>query len=141
MTVEWLDHTADIGFRIQHATLAGAFAEAGHALFSLMVDVSSVRPMVVHHVDLSAETVELLLVEWLSELLARKDIDGLVFSRFQVDVRGEEATRFRCTGRAWGEPIDRTVHELRTEVKGISYLGLTVRPCKKGWRLQTVVDV
>ena len=141
MTVEWLDHPADAGFRIQHATLAGAFAEAAHALFSLMIDLSSVRPQVVHHVDLSAETVEELLVVWLTELLSQKDIDGLVFSQFQVDVWGEEATRFRCVGRAWGEPIDRAVHSVRTEVKGISYLGLSARPCKKGWRLQLIVDV
>lgn len=141
MTIEWLDHPADAGFRIQQATLAGAFAEAGHALFSLMVDVSSVRPQVVHHVDLSAETVEELLVVWLTELLARKDIDGLVFSLFQVAVWGEAATRFRCAGRVWGEPIDRAVHAVRTEVKGISYLGLHVHPCGNGWQLQLIVDV
>ena len=141
MTIDWLDHPADAGFRVKHATLAGAFAEAGRALFALMVELPSVQPLLVRNVDLQAQTLEQLLVLWLSELLARKDIDGLVFSRFHVGVWTNSSCGFRCRGRIAGEPIDPAVHAPRTEVKGISYLGLEIEPCEPGWQLQVIVDV
>ena len=45
------------------------------------------------------------------------------------------------TARAWGEPLDRTRHDLQHEVKAITYHGLRVEPAPDGWLAEVIVDI
>jgi len=139
--IEWLDHTADAGFRVCGDSMADVFEQAARGLFSVMVDVEHVRETTSYRTDLIAPSLEELLVAWLSDLLAQKDLTGLVFSRFRAAVTRETAGASRMVGEAWGEPLDRRRHRAKGEVKGISYLGLRVEPQGEGWIAQVVVDV
>ncbi len=40
-----IDHTADIGVRVRAHSMASLFEHAGVALFDVMVDISSVQPV------------------------------------------------------------------------------------------------
>jgi len=139
--IRWLDHTADCGFRVTGPSLEDAFCEAGRALFSLMFAIETIRGSTAYSVALSAPSLEALLVEWLSELLAQKDLSRLVFSRFEVKISGNAIHGFSAVGRAFGEKLDRDRHQPRTEVKGISYLGLDVTCADGACVAQVVVDV
>lgn len=140
MGFEYLDHTADMGLRARGGTVAEAFCEAAAGMFAVMVRTEHVRPRSVFEVDLAAETLELLLVGWLATLLSRKDVTGDVFSRFDVVIETTEIG-WRLRGFAEGEPLDPARHEPGTEVKGISYLGLTVLEQDDEWVVQCVLDV
>ena len=83
---------------------------------------------------------DLLLVEWLSELLAQKDLAGLYYSRFRVAI-AEERSGFHLDGRAWGEPLDPLRHRVKLEVKGVTYSGLHVVQEGERWIAQCVVDI
>ncbi len=139
--IEWLDHTADMGFRASGDTIEGAFCEAARALFSLMFALEEIRPRTEHRIAVSATSLSELLVEWLSELLVQKELSGLVFNRFEVAIAGKELSGFSAIGRAFGETLDRDRHRPGTEVKGISYLGLDVSQRDEMWVVQAVVDV
>ncbi len=140
MTIEILEHTADVGLRATGTTIEKAFCEAARGLFSLMIDVDAVKPRAEYAVHLKAASDAELLVDWLSELLAQKELSGLVFSSFEVQIDGDEGQR-RLDGIARGEPLDRTAHRPELEVKGISFLGLDVRPTEDGWIARCVFDV
>lgn len=138
--VEYLDHTADAGIRARGPTVESVFGRAASGLFSLMVDVEKIEPTTQHDVSCRAETLADLLVEWMSDLLAQKDLTGLVFGRFEVWIE-READVWRLRGTAWGEILDASRHAPRTEVKGISYLGLRVEQEGDDWVAQCVLDV
>jgi SHS2 domain-containing protein len=138
--LEYLDHTADIGMRARGHTPESVFRTAASGLFSLMVDVERVEPTTQHKVSCRAETLADLFVEWMSDLLAQKDVTGLVFGRFEVGIE-REAGAWRLHGTAWGETLDALRHTPRTEVKGISYLGLRVEQEGDGWVAECVLDV
>ena len=141
VAVEWVDHMADVGFRVRGDSREAIFESAAHALFSIMLDVATVRVRTRHSVQVSANRLEELLVEWLSELLAQKDLNGQVFSHFQVNIDERDGS-YRLIGDAWGELLDRDRHQPKTEVKGVSYLGLRVGMEQSGlWIAQVVVDV
>ena len=140
-SIEWLDHTADVGFRATGESIEDAFIEAAKALFSLMFELEDIRPVTERCVEVSARSRSELLVEWLSELLAQKELSGLVFSQFEVAIAGNEVNGFSAVGRAFGERLDRERHRIATEVKGISYLGLDVFQRGEIWVVQVVVDV
>jgi len=138
--VEYLDHTADVGLRARGTTLGEAIEAAARGLFALMVDLEDVRSACAYGVSVSAATPEELLVECLADLLAQKDVSGLVFSTFEVGVERAEGT-YRLSGVARGEAIDRDRHRVGLEVKGISYLGLSAIEGRDGWVLECVLDV
>jgi SHS2 domain-containing protein len=134
---ETFEHTADLGLRIRAADLDTLFAEAGQALFALIVDdLASIEPRTRIDVQLPADERELLLFDWLRELLYRFDADHLLFSRFEVHV-GEGG----LSGSAWGEPLDRARHVLGHEVKAITYHGLQVEKTALGWEAEVIVDI
>jgi SHS2 domain-containing protein len=60
----------------------------------------------------------------------------MLFSRFEVHV-GTDG----LTGKAWGEPLDRTRHEPAHEVKAITYHGLKVEQMADGWLAEVIVDI
>ena len=139
--IEWLEHTADVGFRVRGTSVEQAFAEAARALFSLMVDLDTVKPESGTRIAAKAGTLPELLVEWLSELLAQQELTGTVFSQFDVAIEGDYASGFHAQGHALGEAFNRSRHRPGTEVKGISYLGLSVTQHDGDWVAQVVVDV
>lgn len=135
----YLDHTADLAVRAWAGTPGGVFAQAALALSGAMVNVDRVRALRSRRFSLHASSLDLLLVEWLSALVAEKDTSGLVFSRFDVEIAGGGDPSLRA--EAWGEPLDPVRHEARTEVKGISLLGLRVRAEGEGWSAEYVADI
>lgn len=139
--IEWLDHTADMGFRATGESLEAAFCEAARALFSLMFAIEHIDSSTAFPITVSAPSLEDLLVEWLSELLVQKDLTRLVFSRFELAISGSGGSGFSAVGRAFGEQLDRERHQPGTEVKGISYLGLGVSQRGEMWVAQVIVDV
>jgi len=124
--VTYLDHTADVGVRVVGRNADEAFARAAAAVFARMVDLDRVAPSAEHAVSICSDALDGLLVDWLGALLAEKDVSGLVFGRFEVQI-AETADGYRLDGVARGEPIAASRHRIGVEVKGISYLGLAVR--------------
>jgi len=138
--IEYLDHAADAAIRVRGRSLHEVFCRAARGLFSLMLDVDRVAPRSKHDVSVEAPSLEALLVEWLADLLAQKDLSELVFGRFDVSIDSSEGG-YRLRGAAWGEPLDAGRHERKLEVKGISYLGLRVARDDDGWLAECVFDV
>jgi SHS2 domain-containing protein len=134
---ETFDHTADLGLRICAATLDELFVEAAEALFEVIVeDLRSVAPTRQVDVTLPTDDVDYLLFDWLRTLLYHFDAEHLLLSRFEVHVGADG-----LTGKAWGEPLDRSRHELCHEVKAITYHGLRVEQTPDGWLAEIIVDI
>jgi SHS2 domain-containing protein len=134
---ETFDHTADLGLRIRAPDLDALFAEAGQALFSVIVeDLTSVEPKQRLEFRLEGDEREFLLFDWLKELLYRFDSEHWLGSRFEVHVsqNGLEAS-------AWGEPLDPARHRLLHEVKAITYHRLKVEQTRDGWLAEVIVDI
>ncbi len=136
---EVFEHTADVGIRCRAASLEELFAEAGRALFSVMVaNLEAVRPVEPSQIEVAGSSGRLddLLFDWLAELLYRFDTRRQLFSKFEV--RLEDG---RLEGTAWGEPMDRTRHDMDREVKAITYHGLKVERQPEGWLAEVIVDI
>ena len=134
---ELFEHTADLGLRARAADLNTLFAEAAACLFSAIVeDPQSVRPLMEQSITISGEDRELLLFDWLRELLFRFDAEQMLFSEFVVTVRSEGLS---ATIR--GEPREPARHILSHELKAITYHGLLVQATGEGWLAEVIVDI
>ena len=135
--IEFFEHTADLGLRARAADLDGLFAEAARALFSAVVeDLGAVAASQRLEIRLAGTDKEFLLFDWLRTLLYYFDAEHLLFSRFEVKVGAEG-----LEGAAWGEPMDRSRHEMNHEVKAITYHGLKVEKTPDGWLAEVIVDI
>ena len=133
---EVLEHTADTGIIAYGADLKQAFANAAIGLFSLIVDLGSVRETLELQVEVNAPDTESLLVEWLNELIYIFDVDNLLFKRFEIIEL--EAGRLRA--RAYGEKVETERHEIKLGVKAATYHMLRIEK-NNGYKLQVIFDI
>jgi protein archease len=137
MPFETFEHTADLGLRITADDAATLFVDAACGLFSLIVpDVDSVRPEQTISISTPGELSELLLFDWLNELLYIYEVRHLLLCRFDVRFDSEG-----LTATAQGEPIDRERHVLDHEVKAITYHGLKLIQHDGRWLAEVIVDI
>jgi SHS2 domain-containing protein len=135
---EVFEHTADVGLRIRASNMSDLYAEAGRALFSLLVtNLDAVRPQCECTIQLQADDYEYLLFDWLNELLFQFETQHLLLVEFKIHVQPGHINAV-CRG----EPVDRELHQLDHEVKAITYHGLTCRQEPSGeWFAEVIVDI
>jgi SHS2 domain-containing protein len=136
---EIFEHTADIGLRIQAATLEELFSEAAAGLFSLIVEnVDDVRQTAAVEIELprQGDAFDFLLFDWLNDLLYRFDTQRMLFAKFDVHFVNN---LLRAT--VFGERLDPARHRLEHEVKAITYHALKVAQETGGWIAEVIVDI
>ena len=135
---EHFQHEADIGIRGRGATPASAFEQGAIGLTAVIANPDSVKPGRKIRIHCRAPDLELLFADWLNTLIFEMSSRRMLFSRFEVEIQGNELIAV-----AWGEPIDRARHQPVVEVKGATYTALSVVPVDGGrsWQAQAVVDV
>ena len=133
---EFIDHTADVGIRVEAPTLEDLFETAGLAFTEVVTSAESLDCSVEQRFKLEEDNIETLLVSWLQELLYLLDTEELVFARFQVKLHdcSLEAT-------AWGEVFDPDRHMIKTEIKAVTYHQLEVAESDQGWQAQVIFDI
>lgn len=121
----------------QGKTLEQAFEQAGLALTAVICNPDKVLPQTQVEITCEAPDLELLFVDWLNGLIYQMATRKLLFSRFKVQISGQQ-----LVGQAWGEPIDTAKHSPAVEIKGATYTALSVSKVQgDGWIAQCVVDV
>lgn len=128
---------ADVAFEVENRDLGRLFSESAQALFEVMADLSVVEPKVDKMVELTADSVDKLLFEWLSELIYLKDKDFFLFSKFEVSISGQRSLK----AQAWGEVIDLDKHKLKVDVKAVTYHMFYLKQENGLWRAQVVLDI
>jgi SHS2 domain-containing protein len=133
----FLDHTADLRIEVEADTLAGLFVEGAAALFDITAGIESVRIREFREVRASGDDAGELFVDWLRELLYCFTGEGMLFSRFEIMVLSETEIRARCGG----EPFLGRRHEVKCEIKAVTYHGLEITRCGEKFRASVVFDI
>ncbi len=134
---EILDHTADIGLIVYGESLRALFENAGEAFFRLITDLRRVSCRVERRIGIGGESLDRLMVDWLSELLYLHDVENLLFRGFKVESVGEDGLKAVVRG----EPFHEGVHVIKTEVKAVTYHRIEIRQENGHWRAQVIFDL
>jgi len=134
-----LDHTADMGLRLRATSLEDLFATAARGLMAVMWE-SPLRPPApvagTRRVRLEGSETDLLLVDWLNELLYCLEADGLAFCALTDFVRRENELELEF------QTADASALGPRTrEVKAATLHGLSLRRTAAGWEAQVIFDI
>jgi len=144
LTPSWLqeiDHTGDVGLRVQADTLPQLFERAAESTFRVLTDLEDVRPAVPSTVSVRASDREALMVRWLSELNYRHAAHRQLYGAFAVSSVEEQDEEWVLEATVRGEPIDPERHVVHTEIKAVTFHGLEIQRTDDGWILRVIFDM
>lgn len=133
-----IDHTADIGIRVEAGSLPDLFVEAAEATFDLLVfSKRAYIPAVEVPIELSAPALDQLFVRWLQEVLFIFEARRLVLTRFWID----DISETHLAGAARGQKFDADRHSQKLDIKAVTYHKLKVREEGGIWRAEVIFDI
>ena len=130
--------SGDFVFQAWGNNIEELFAACAEACFSAMTDPAAVEPKNDYPVKIKAENLEDLLYNFLAELIYLKDIDKIFFSKFDIEIDIEEVS---LNAVAWGETIDYNKHEIKTDVKAVTYHDLKIVKSTDRYEVKVILDL
>ncbi|NLP10046.1 archease [bacterium] len=136
--IQILDHTADIGIRVQADSLQALLVGAGRAMMQIVVENPPAAGEAMVPVCIAFTDYEQLLVNWLSELNYLLQIKKVLF----LDCCDAVLTtdHFSCTVR--GAAVDAARTSWLTEIKAVTYHNILVQQqADRTWEARAYFDV
>lgn len=140
MPYEYLPQSGDIGIRLWASSIDELMRSAVHAFTDAVVDRACVRETAAGHVTCRAGAPDLLLHEWLSEVLFLFDARRQLIADADVTVT-RDAGDWLLDARTRGEPVDAARQHLKVLVKGVTYHALSVTETPEGWQGSVILDI
>ena len=136
---EYLDHVADAEFIAYGSTVDEAYENSALAMISLMIDPNTVKLAVEKEVELSNDALDLLLYDWLAELLYILEVDRLIFGKFVVHVE-QENNEYKLKAVAYGESLD--AHpDVYMHIKAVTFHDLRFENRNNIYEAQVLLDI
>ncbi len=133
--------TADVAFEASGADLEEVFAAAAEALLAVTVaDSQTVGGNLRKTLTLEAESAEMLLFDFLQELVFLKDRDQTLLRVGRIDI-APGADTYRLEAVLIGEVLDYARHDLVVDVKAVTLHQFHLTPRPGGWRARIVLDI
>ncbi len=132
---------ADLAFEAAGRDREELFASAWQALLDVMVEnARSLEKRTKRNVDLENSSLDMLLIAFLNEALFYKDAEGLFLTIEELAI-GEAGGVFRLRATLAGEKVDRSRHELGTDVKAVTLHRFEFEHGATGYKATVVIDI
>lgn len=132
---------ADVAFLAYGEDLETLFHNAAEATTAVMVDdTATVAARERREVALVEEDVEMLLFDFLQELIYYKDAEELLLRPEHVEIR-EGESGYRLAAVLAGEHLDRERHPLNADVKAVTMHRFAVCRTDDGYEASVVLDI
>jgi protein archease len=144
MTYRFVENltVADVAFQARGKTLEALFRSAGKAVTAVMVkDLRTIRSRETRQIRLSSDQLDLLLFNFLQEIIFYKDADQLLLRSFALKITRNIDGSYALSGTGGGERIDRDRHRLLVDVKAVTMHRFKVVQDSQGWEATVVLDI
>jgi SHS2 domain-containing protein len=136
----FFDHTGDVGVTLTGRTLDELFGSAAQAFTETITSIGAIEPRRPEELDVAAPELDLLMVDFLSELLYRFDTRGWLTRDAEVEVR-ERDGGWQLQGTLLGERHDPHRHPVKVLIKAVTYHGLQIARAEDDWHADVVFDI
>lgn len=132
--------TADVAFEATGGSLEEAFAAAAEATLNVMIEEPErIERRESIDVELENDDLEMLLFDFLNELVYYKDSKKLLLRVDEVKIEVEG--RFRLSAKLSGETLDPMKHPLGADVKAVTLHRFSLLRSGDGWKATAVLDI
>jgi SHS2 domain-containing protein len=143
MPYEYLDDLAiaDIAFVATGRDLPETFIAAAEATLNVMIEnPEDVEPRERRDLSCENEALDLLLFDFLNEIIYYKDAGRLMLRVRDVSISGRDGA-YRLQALAEGEALDPARHEQRADVKAVTLHKFSLEQVPEGWRATVILDI
>src|SRR5205809_4432998 len=132
--------TADIAFEATGCDLSELFRDAADATMNVMIDnLQAIEPRENRHIELTSDEIDMLLFDFLQELIYFKDAERLLLRVRDIDIEKKSgAYCLKATGG--GETLDPARHEQRADVKAVTLHRFNVEQIDSEWKASVILD-
>ena len=134
---EILEHPSDLGIEAHGNSMQEVFRNAAHGFMSVVAGTSKIESRQNRLIELQALDRENLMVRWLTEILYLYDAEKFL----TADVKFNTLTDTLIKAHLLGEPYDGSKHELKLDVKAITYHQLKVEDHDGDWIARVFMDI
>ena len=133
--------TADIAFEATGRDLPELFTAAADATINVMIDnIDAIEPCETRQIELSNDKIDMLLFDFLQELIYFKDAKRLLLRARETHIDQKGETYFLKANVA-GERLDDTRHQQRADVKAVTLHGFSVKERDGRWKARVLLDI
>jgi protein archease len=133
--------TADIAFEATGRDLPELFTAAADATMNVMIDnIDAIEPRETRQIELSSDKIDMLLFDFLQELIYFKDARRLLLRARETQIDQKDEAYF-LKAKVAGEQLDDTRHLQRADVKAVTLHGLSVEKQDSGWKAKILLDI
>jgi SHS2 domain-containing protein len=133
--------TADIAFEAVGRDLSELFRDAADATMNVMIDnLDAIEPRETRNIELSNEKIDMLLFDFLQELIYFKDAERLLLRTREVRIDERDQKCF-LKAEATVEPLDAARHHQRADVKAVTLHDFSVEKEDGGWKARVLLDI
>ena len=131
--------TADVAIESRGDTLEELFAASAMATFEVMANISNIQPETRKAIHLENSEIDGLLFDWLAELIYLKDSEFMLFGKY--DIKITKNTNYQLDAEILGEGINQSKHDLRCDVKAITFHLFDVYEKDDKWISRFILDI
>jgi SHS2 domain-containing protein len=132
---------ADIAFEATGRDLPELFAAAADATMNVMIDnLDAIEPRETREIELSNDKIDMLLFDFLQELIYFKDAERLLLRVRDAQI-GEKDAKYFLKTKAAGERLDAARHQQRADVKAVTLHDFRVEKIDGGWKATAILDI
>ena len=143
MGYEFLEDVAlaDVACKVWGDTLEALLTEAGVALVNVMINnIDAIQENESRSLHVCGDTMELLLFNFLQEIIYYKDAEKLLLVYYHLDIENTQK-EWVLNCRAAGEVLDPLRHEQLVDVKSVTLHQLDVSRNDRGWSAFIILDI
>jgi SHS2 domain-containing protein len=131
--------TADVAIESRGDTLEELFTASAMATFEVMADTSGIQPEIKKVLHLENSEIDGLLFDWLAEIIYLKDAESMLFGKY--DIKITKNTNYQLDAEIFGEEINQSKHDLRCDVKAITFHLFEVYEKDGKWISRFILDI
>jgi len=133
--------TADIAFEATGSDLPELFRTAADATMNVMIDnLGGIELRETRHIEISNDKIDMLLFDFLQELIFLKDAERLLLRVRDVEVE-ERNEKYFLKAEVAGEQLDDSRHHQRADVKAVTLHDFSVEKHDSDWRARVLLDI
>ena len=131
--------TADVAIESRGDTLEELFTASAMATFEVMSDTSSIQTEIKKNLHLEHSEIDGLLFDWLAEIIYLKDSEFMLFGKYDLKITKD--TNYQLDAEILGEEINQSKHDLRCDVKAITFHLFEVYEKNGKWISRFILDI
>jgi protein archease len=133
--------TADIAFEATGRDLSELFISAAGATMNVMIEnLDAIEPRETRRIALENDKIDMLLFDFLQELIYFKDAESLLLRIREVQI-ADKAGVYSLRAMAAGETLDAGRHQQRADVKAVTLHDFRVEKHDGCWKATAILDI